>query len=129
MRSQRQEGRTLDAPGFIGSYSKHFSTSDYQSAGSRLQSIYRSCSLLLLSAIMSGCHEQTQDKYQGYGFNIPVFTVFLCVMACHLNNFKVTVSRGDETRKISHRQGRTTVCSKDIFDAMQITNIISPCGS
>jgi hypothetical protein len=53
------------------------------------------------------------------------FSYFMCL----LNNFKVTISRGDETRNISHRQGRATVCSKDVFDAMQIADIICPCGS
>jgi len=41
------------------------------------------------------------------------FPYFLCVIACLLNNFKVTVSRGDETHNISQRHGRATVCSKD----------------
>ena len=57
------------------------------------------------------------------------FPYFLCVIARLLNNFKVTISRGDETRNITHRQGRATVCSKDVFDAMQIADIICPCGS
>jgi hypothetical protein len=57
------------------------------------------------------------------------FPHFLCVIERLLNNVKVTVSKEDKTRNISHRQGRASVCSKDVFDAMQTADIICPCGS